>query len=161
MTRSIALHFAALAALLGAASAFTPDIAPRPASAQGTVIQSQDSNIAGLVAEIIQARRREGVLDLRMRLRNGADKDIDVYVDPKSYDTFYVTAGTKKYFVLKDSEGKPLSVALNAAGNLSFRVPKGGTYTWWARYPAPPADVKKVNFFTSITPPFDDIPISD
>jgi hypothetical protein len=37
----------------------------------------------------------------------------------------------------------------------------GKTYLWWAKYPAPPAEVKKINFMMPITSPFEDVPITD
>jgi len=38
---------------------------------------------------------------------------------------------------------------------------KGGSFTWWAKYPAPPSEVKKVNCVTPLGAPFDDVPVSD
>jgi hypothetical protein len=32
---------------------------------------------------------------------------------------------------------------------------------WYAKYPAPPAEVKKVSYYTRATPPFEDVPVSD
>lgn len=132
-----------------------------PARAQAP-IQSQDSNIAGIVAEIVECRRQEGVLSVRMRLRNTSDKDIRVdLIGGRNYDAYYVTAGSKKYLVLRDSEQKPLAPPSDGFGNFNTLVAKGGAYIWWAKYPAPPADVKKVSYFTPITPPFDNVPITD
>jgi len=37
----------------------------------------------------------------------------------------------------------------------------GGSYQWYAKYPAPPASVKSLTFYTRWTPPFDDVPITD
>ena len=47
--------------------------------------------------------------------------------------------------------------------NVSVRVSlkPGGSWLWWAKYPAPPAGVKKINYYTAHTAPFEDIPISD
>jgi hypothetical protein len=124
-------------------------------------LQSQDSNLSGIVAEITECKRAEGVLSMRMRLRNTSAADVQVYlVKQNNYDTYYLTAASKKYFILRDSEKKPLAPPTDG-GDLSVTIAKGGSYVWWSKYPAPPADVKKVGYYTSITPPFDDVPISD
>ena len=127
-----------------------------------TAIQSQDSNISGVVAEIIECKRADGVLTIRMRLRNtGADK-VDVQlIRYRAFDGYYLTAGNKKYFILHDSEKTPLAPSVDNTGSVSAQIAKGGAYTWWSKYPAPPADVKKVSYFTPITGPFDNIPITD
>jgi hypothetical protein len=79
----------------------------------------------------------------------------------RNYDEYYVTAASKKYFVLTDSEKVPLASAADSFGSLSVNVPKAGSWTWWAKYPAPPAEIKTITYYTAITPPFEDIPISD
>ena len=125
-------------------------------------IQSQDSNVAGIVAEITECKRQDGVLTVRVRLRNTGDKDVRVgLISGRDYDSYYVTAGGKKYFILRDSEKTPLAPQSDNFGNLSAGVAKGASYVWWAKFPAPPADVKKISYFTPITPPFDNVPITD
>jgi len=132
-----------------------------PAWAQAP-IQSQDTNISGLVAEITECKRADGVLSVRMRLKNTTDKKIDVQlIRQRNYDDYYLTAGSKKYFVLRDSEKTPLAPRADGSGYFSTGIEKGGTFVWWAKFPAPPADVKKVSYFTPLAPPFDNIPITD
>jgi hypothetical protein len=144
-----------LAVTLGAAS----DWGAAPAAAQTKAIQSQDSNIDGVVAEITQAQRKEGVLTVRLRVRNTSDapKAINFPWGNDEYDKFYVTAGKKKYLVLRDSAKVP--IAMQPVGQI--KLDKGAAYTWWAKFPAPAADDKKFAFYTSIAPPFEDVPISD
>ncbi|MCW5748601.1 MAG: hypothetical protein KIT36_20595 [Alphaproteobacteria bacterium] len=132
-----------------------------PAVAQSAPIQSQDTNFAGIVAELTQCKRADGVLTIRVRLRNASNKDAHVdLIRARNYDAYYVTAANKKYFILRDSEKAPLTPAADGFGNLSPLVRKGGIYTWWAKYPAPPPDVTKVNIITPFAPPFEDVPIS-
>lgn len=136
-----------------------PGTGVRPATADD-VIQSQDTNIGGIVAEITQVKRKEGVLTIKMRLRNsGNDKVYTVVVDAGDYDKYYLTAADKKYFILRDTENKPL-----AAGNgdtVNPTIEKGATYTWWAKFAAPPADIKSITVYTPISAPFEDLPIAD
>ncbi len=97
-----------------------------------------------------------------MRFRNTGDEKVNVHViDGGNYDEYYATAGSKKYFVLRDSDKTPLANPLNGYGTLYVDIPKGGTFTWYAKYPAPPDDVKKINYYTHITTPFEDVPIAD
>ncbi len=143
------------AGVVGLAVAGTAPLMPH-ASAQAPAIQTQEFN-NGLVGEITEAKRKEGVLTIRLRLRNPGDKDQGVTFGARAdHDKFYVTAANKKYLPLRDSDGTTV-----AASDYTQTVRKGGTYIWWVKYPAPPADQKKFNFITPFGPPFEDVPISD
>ena len=74
-----------------------------PAFAQaGQPIQSLESNVAGVVADLLEAKREDGVLTIRVRFRNASDKDVRLTaVRARQFDAYYVTAGTKKYLVLQ------------------------------------------------------------
>ncbi len=135
----------------------------RAASAQTEAIQSQDTNIGGLVADITQCKRKDGVLTIKVRVRNTSDGKANIYFTNGlgAYDNDYLTAGDKKYFVLRDTEDKPLATNESGEGYTNIDIEKDGSYTWWAKYPAPPADVTSVTFYTSFAPPFEDLPITD
>ncbi len=138
-------------------------------TAPAALSEAQEINGApGVVAEIVQCKRDAGVLSIRMRLRNTGSEDASItLVGSGNYDQYYVTAGSKKYFILRDTEKVPLASPINhRAGEPAFagvvaNLPKGGSYTWYAKYPAPPVDVKKINYYTPITVPFEDVPIND
>jgi hypothetical protein len=101
-------------------------------------------------------------MTIKLRLRNTTDKEEKVtLISGLNYDAYYVTAENKKYFVLRDSEKKTLTPQASGSGILWVTLAKGGTYVWWAKYPAPPASVKKVSYYTPLTPPFDNVPIKD
>jgi len=133
-----------------------------PALAQTEAIQSQDTNIGGLVADLTECKRKGGVLTLKVRVRNTSDKKANIYFTNGygTYDRYYLTAGDKKYFVLRDSEGAALATD-EGGGYTNVDLEKGGSYTWWAKYPAPPADVTSISFYTPFAPPFEDVPITD
>ncbi len=135
----------------------------RPSAAQAVnPIQSQDTNTAGIIAELIECKREDGVMTIKLRLRNTTDKVENVtLIDGRNYDAYYVTAENKKYFVLRDSEKNTLTPQTDGFGYLRVKLAKGGTYVWWAKYPAPPAGVKKISYYTPLTPPFDNVPIKD
>jgi hypothetical protein len=136
-----------------------------PAAEQAGVIQTQETNTGGVVGELTECRRHEGVLNIKIRFHNTSNKPINFRVLPRGnsddYATFFVTAGNKKYFILKDSEGTFLAVQ-PVNGIIGSATPEPGqSILWWAKYPAPPADVKKINYITPVTPPFEDVPITD
>jgi hypothetical protein len=135
-------------------------------TAPAALSEAQDVNgTIGVVAEIVQCKRDSGVLSIRMRLHNTGAADASFSLITKgNYDQYYVTGGNKKYLVLRDSEKVPLANPINTdayTGGVNVTIPKGGTFTWFAKYPAPPADVKKINYYTPITTPFEDIPVAD
>lgn len=135
---------------------------PGAAQAQVPAIQTQETNHAGVVAELTECRRSEGVLNLKVRLRNtGASQVSFSAIKNRAYDDYYVVAGGKKYFVLRDTEKLPLATASDGFGSVSVHLDKGGSFLWWAKYPAPPPEVKKVNYVTPLGAPFEDVPISD
>jgi len=83
-----------------------------PALAQTAPIASQDSNFADVAVEVTQCKREEGVLTVRLRFHYTGSKPIVIrLVNKRDYDVYYVTAGNKKYFVLRDSEKMPLATA--------------------------------------------------
>jgi len=120
--------------------------------AQSKAIQSQETSVSGVTIEIIEMRRKEGVLTIRLRGVNSSSADKNL----RGMHASYVTAGKQKYLVLRDTAGYAL-----ADNDWFDDVPKGGTKIWWAKFPAPGPEVKKVNFFTPYTPPFEDVPITD
>jgi hypothetical protein len=144
--------------------ASSPAGAP-PAAQQAAVIQTQETNEAGVVGELTECRRSEGVLSIKVRFRNTSNKpghltfthwNATAGDNPK----FYVTAGNKKYFMLTDADGTVLST--NSTGNgVEANLDPGKTFLWWGKYPAPPAEVKKINFMMPVTSPFEDVPITD
>jgi hypothetical protein len=134
----------------------SPTVAAAPAAEQAGVIQTQETTYSGVVGELTECRRKEGVLNIKVRFRNASGKDnalVSIFKD--GFEKVYVTAKNKKYFILKDSENAYLTLE---GGQW---IKPGESFTWWAKYPAPPADIKKITLLTPITTPFDDVPITD
>ena len=133
-----------------------------PALAQVAAIQSQEINAAGFAADLIEAKRGDGVLSIKVRLKNTGTKSARLkIIVGRNIDAFYVQAEGKKYFVLRDTEKEPLAAAWDSSGSLEPEVAPGENFTWWAKYPAPPANVKKFSFYWALGAPFDDVPITD
>lgn len=122
-------------------------------------IQSQETNISGIVADLTECKRKDGVLTVKVRFRNTSNSKAWVAIDTHhgSYEGFYVTADNKKYFVLRDSGGEPLAPKYLGGVHLE----KNQTYLWWAKFPAPSANVKKVNLIIPKVLPFEDVAITD
>jgi hypothetical protein len=165
MTRSRA-KFAAGAAAAAAVLGLGLGPGAPAALAQVPAIQSQDVNQAGIVADLVEAKRSDGVLSVKIRLKNTGEKPAHVKIFDSSpqrkVDGFYVQAEGKKYLVLRDSEKVALASTPDSYdGTLSPNIAPGGTFTWWAKYPAPPAQLKKFSFYWPLGAPFDDVPITD
>ena len=143
------------------AAAVAASFLPLPAAAQKPLAVG-DVNYPDIVAEVSECKRSEGTLTLKIRLKNTGDKDTSFYiVGGHGYDKHYITAGKKKYLIMRDAEKKPLAPAPNPVGDVYVSIKKGGVWTWWAKFPAPPADVKKVEYIWPIGSPIDDIPCSE
>ncbi|HSE40625.1 MAG TPA: hypothetical protein VLH08_07635 [Acidobacteriota bacterium] len=131
------------------------------ASAEGKSsgpIQTQETEFQGVVAELTECKRKEGVLTVKVTFRNTGSEDtmVNIETDHGKYEKIYVTADSKKYFVLKDTENEPL-----APKYISDTIKKGQKILWWAKFPAPPAEVKTINLFFPKVLPFEDVPIKD
>jgi hypothetical protein len=141
-----------------------PSAAPAPvaAAAPAGALKTGDTNIAGVVADVTECSRKDGVLSVRVRFRSTASerKTFDL-IDGRDYQKFYLTAASKKYFILKDAEGTYLTPEASSFGNLTVRIDPGGQYTWWAKFPAPPAEVKAVTLYTPVSAPLEDVPVSN
>lgn len=123
-----------------------------------TVLQVQEVNAPGMIAELTEVTRKDGVLTVKIRFRNTGSEEVYNAFETHHgrYELFYVTAGAQKYFVLKDSEGEPL-----APKYLNVSLDPGATSTWWAKFPAPPASEATIDLVIPDAPPFEDVPITD
>ena len=151
-----------IAAVASAALVLGLALGASSALAQVASIQSQDTNTPGFTADLIEAKRGDGVLSIKVRLTNTGKAASKVSIrDTRNYDKFYVQAEGKKYFVLRDTEKVPIAAAGDGSGTLDPKVAPGASFTWWAKYPAPPASVKKISFYWPLGAPFDDVPMTD
>ena len=133
-----------------------------PALAQPAKPQAHETSIDGVTAEIVEAVRKEGVLTLKVRYRNGADTPVKMRLY-RSWDNdeYYLTAGNTKLMVLKDSKGVAVAVPHGQHGETFVEIKPKGSYLFWAKYPAPPAEAKKVTIYHPHSPPIEDIPVAD
>jgi hypothetical protein len=102
-----------------------------------------------------------GILTLKFSIVNDSAEQFDVYNTLarsayRSADnvTLVDSVGKKRYFVVTDSEDKPLcSAGIPIAG-------AGERLALWAKFPAPPDDVEAIGVVIPHFDPIDDVPIS-
>ena len=145
-------------ALAALAAAF---IVPAVAWAQQPA-KAHETNIDGVTAEVTEASRKEGVLTVKVRYRNttGETTRMQVYRDG-GIGEYYLTAGNTKLMMLKDTRNAPVAYPHGPHGQTYVDLKPKGSFLFWAKYPAPPEDAKKVSFFHPHGAPVEDIPITD
>lgn len=136
-----------------------PAATPVPAAAVPagpSLGQSMDAK-EELKLDVIEATRAGGVLTVRTRITLVAGKSGSRPVPGSVTDGIYVSAADKKYLTLKDDAGKAI-----ASNNFYPTFDgMGSTATWWAKFPAPPPEVKAVNFYFNDFAPVENVAITD
>ena len=123
------------------------------------VISTADGESSGVRIEITELSRTSGdTVTLKYRLFNETGESSSLYNLTNSDNVSEVhlidAAGKKKYLVIVDSDGKCL--CSTGVGN----VDSGKFLNLWARFPAPPPEVKEVSVvFPHFIPT--DAPISE
>jgi hypothetical protein len=154
----------AVATLLTAAAiAAAPPAGAQPKSEPtNKPLASAELDVEGIVAEVIESTRKEGVLTVRVRFRNTGAKDVKfLLVHSGRYDDNYLSAGKVKYTIIRDEKNYPVATPTDGGGWVEPRIAKGKSWNWWAKFPAPPADQKKYSLYLKVGPPIDDVPIID
>lgn len=127
----------------------------------GTVLASQETNWKGIVAEVTEFRRKGNTLTAKVRLRNQGSEKVQCEVIYKEVYLMDLAAG-KKYQVLQDEKGGYIA-GLRSGWNDRWygELGPGESYTLWAKFPAPPAEVRSVTLQVPGVPPFEDLAIQD
>lgn len=151
------LHSIAVTISIAALIAVSSALAQAPAKP----LQVQETNTEGINAELMSVAESDGVLTVKIRFRNNGDnaRRIGIIRHPYDVDKTYVVAGSTKLLPLRDSDKAPLMSALDAGGTLEPELRPGGSYFFWAKFPAPPAGTKKIAIYTVTAPPFDDVQV--
>ena len=133
-----------------------------PAVAQPKSLATRDLDVEGIVADVIESDRKEGVLTVRVRFRNNGEKAVKLpLVDAQGYVHTYVVSGNTKYALLRDDRGKQVATPRDGGGWLEPTIKPKATWTWWGKFPAPPADRKTYSLYLKVGPPIDNVPIVD
>lgn len=131
--------------------------APKP-------LASQELDVEGVVADVIESVRKGDTLTVRVRFRNTGTAPAKLMLarGGLSYHTAnYIVAGDTKYEILRDTAGNVIATPRDGGGWLEAKLQPKGTFAWWAKYPAPPASQKSYTLFLNVGPPIEDVPIID
>jgi nucleoid-associated protein YgaU len=146
------------------AASSAPAAAPAAAPTAGqaaSVLASQETNWPGIVAEIIEFRRKGNTLTARVRIRNQGGAPAQPEIKYEEVAVMDLAAG-KKYEVLKDERGTYIAGLRSGWTDRWYQsVEPGQSQLIWMKFPAPPAEVKAVTLQLPGTPPFEDLPIQD
>ena len=145
-------------AALGAAAAHA-------ASAQA--LASAPTNWPGVELDLMSIERKGNVLTVKWAVTNGNDDRQSVRFGLTSKATTYLVDeenGTK-YYALTDQDGNALAsehdyIDGNTFG-ISDTLDAGATARYWAKFPAPPPEVKTLTVLFDQTEPFEEVPITD
>ena len=125
-------------------------------------LATRELDVEGVVAEVIESDRKDGVLTVRVRFRNNGQKAAKLpLVDAQGYVHTYLVAGSTKYPLLRDDTGKQVATPRDGGGWLEPTIKPKATWSWWGKFPAPPAERNNYTLYLKVGPPIDNIPILD
>lgn len=150
-----------------AAPAAAAPPAAAPTAPATTVIASADADQPGVRVEVTELKRGSGgTVTLKFTFINDSGKNLDFgyrYGDPNfSVPDFASVGGVhlvdavnkKKYLVIRDTTDTKCVCSRDLRD-----VPTGSRVNLWAKLPAPPAEVPKINVVIPHFGPMDDVPI--
>lgn len=146
-----------LSPLMSFAQAPAKEGAPKP-------LATRELDVEGIVAEVIESNRKDGMLMVRVRFRNVGTEPVRLSLarGGVSYHTQnYIVAGDTRYEIMRDTAGNVLATPRDGGGWLEPTLKPKGTFTWWAQYAAPPAALKNYTLYLKVGPPIDGVPIND
>ena len=137
---------------------------PAPTQPPAAVLATADGEQPGTRVEVTELKRTSGgTVNLKFVMINDSDKKINFgYEFSKSASdyasisdiTLMDEKNKKKYFVVRDSEGK-----CACSSGLKDLRPKDRV-SLWAKFPAPSEDVQKISVVIPHFQPMDDVSIS-
>lgn len=136
-----------------------------PAGSAGSAIAVAEGEQSGVRAEVTELRRSSGgTVNLKFTLINDSSESVGFGYDFVEKNKGYGDIGgvhlidqnaKKKYFVARDSEGNCV------CSREQKDLPPGEKRNLWAKFPAPPPDVKTISIVIPRFSPLDDVPVSD
>ncbi len=144
--------------------------APAAAVPEGTAqpIASAETNWSGVAIDLMSVERKGSVLTVKWAVRNhgSEQQDVKFSLTGRQVTTYVVDeeSGTK-YYVLTDKEEHSVASMHEYLGSDTYGtseyIPAGESRRYWAKFPAPPPEVKTVTLFFSKAEPFEEAPIAD
>lgn len=130
--------------------------APAPATPAPKAARTDHESAAGVSLEVTELKRTSGdTLTLKFAMTN-TGATTNTYITGTHMADIYLidAANKKKYMTLKDSEGKCVCT------NGTAYVKPGERVSAYAKFPAPPPEVKAISVNIAGFIPLDDVPIS-
>lgn len=132
-------------------------------SSTTTTAQKADTEWEGITVELQSVTRGEGdTIMLKWKYSNTGSKEADISkLASLSHDNladhvYYIDPGNKKkYMVVKDAKGKAV-----ASDQKYLQLDAGASRGGWAKFPAPPASVSKIDVYLPGAPPFERVTIT-
>ncbi len=135
-------------------------------------IGSAETNTPGISIDLVSLERKGAVLTVKWAVRNGntdastGKKQVMFgYMGPRSSTYLVDEESGTKYYVLTDKEGRSVASQHEYLGSDVYGVVEnieaGGTRRYWAKFPAPPPEVKVLTVLFDGTEPFESAPITE
>lgn len=150
-----------------ASAAYTVAAASAPGASASSAVASSDGERPGVRVEVTELKRSSsGTISLKFTIINDSDRKMGFgydFADDSHHIkdhgsvggvTLLDPVGKKKYFVVRDSD-----TACVCSRDVRDIDPKSRA-NLWAKFPAPPQDVKKISIVIPHFAPMDDVPIS-
>jgi len=154
-----------LAALCALAALLAPAAPAQAAPAEP--LASAPTNWPDVEVALMTLERKGNVLTVKWAVTNGGDEQSTVRFGLTSKATSYLVDeenGTK-YYVLTDQDGNALASEHShidgSTWGISDYLEAGATARYWAKFPAPPPEVKALTVMFDQTEPFEEVPITD
>ena len=138
------------------------------AAGAASPVATVSTNWKGVELDLMSVERKGNVLTLKWAVRNtGADSVAIGFALTGKHVTTYVVDeenGTK-YYALTDKEGNTLASSHEYIGGdaygINTRIAAGATNRYWAKFPAPPPEVKTVNVLFTESEPIEGAAIAE
>jgi len=124
-------------------------------------IQVQPSSDGAIEASLVEAKIKRDVLTIKVILKNISDNSIEPEIP---FEGIYYTdiEASKKYYGLKDSEGKYIAGPSSRdwrGGVFKHYIKAHASKILWIKFPAPPETTKAIDIFIPEILPFEEINI--
>jgi hypothetical protein len=155
---------ASTAAKPAAPAAAAPATAPAPAAASSSTPAPVDGDLPGMKIAVNEIKRTSSTVTLKFTAYNTTSQPFGMtgIFDGDQFHRFRHLAGVhlidgeskKKYFVVTDSDGKPL------CSNEILDIAPSSQVVLWAKFPAPPNEIRKITVEVPHFIPFEDVAIT-
>ena len=122
-------------------------------------IQIQPSSDGNIEASLIEAKEKRGVLTVKVVLKNISNEWIEPEL--RFAEAYYADIDSqKKYFPLKDSEGKFIAGHLSydwGGGTFKEKIGPNQSKIIWIKFPSPPETTTAIDIFIPKMLPFEEV----